>query len=114
MALFIIILRYSYSPQGRQKMMGGASRKVFIVQGKWTPFGKFGGSLAGITPVTKINPETLDQVIFATALEHQLGAPGIKITLILARLLQHFKKSYDISSACIGGGQGIALLIKRV
>lgn len=81
MAFFIIILRYSYSSQGRQKMMGHPSRKVFIVQGKRTPFGKFGGSLGGITPVdlaviavkslleeTKINPETLDQVIFANVI----------------------------------------------
>lgn len=50
----------------------------------------------------------------AVALGHPLGATGIKITLTLARQLQHLKKSYGISSACIGGGQGIALLIKRV
>lgn len=50
----------------------------------------------------------------AVALGHPLGATGIKITLTLARQLQHLGKNYGISSACIGGGQGIALLIKRV
>ena len=50
----------------------------------------------------------------AVALGHPLGATGLKITLTLARQLQHLKKEYGISSACIGGGQGIALLIKRV
>lgn len=58
--------------------MGKTMRKVYIVQGKRTPFGKFGGSLSGITPVElavipskalieelKINPETIDQVLFA-------------------------------------------------
>jgi acetyl-CoA C-acetyltransferase/acetyl-CoA acyltransferase 2 len=50
----------------------------------------------------------------AVALGHPLGATGIKITLTLARQLQHLRKSYGISSACIGGGQGIALLIKRL
>jgi acetyl-CoA acyltransferase 2 len=50
----------------------------------------------------------------AVALGHPLGATGIKITLTLARQLQHLKKEYGISSACIGGGQGIALLIKRI
>jgi acetyl-CoA C-acetyltransferase/acetyl-CoA acyltransferase 2 len=50
----------------------------------------------------------------AVALGHPLGATGIKITLTLARQLQHLQKNYGISSACIGGGQGIALLIKRV
>ncbi len=48
------------------------------------------------------------------ALGHPLGATGLKITLTLARQLQHLKKDLGISSACIGGGQGIALLIKRV
>ncbi len=50
----------------------------------------------------------------AVALGHPLGATGLKITLTLSRQLQHLKKDYGISSACIGGGQGIALLIKRV
>jgi acetyl-CoA C-acetyltransferase/acetyl-CoA acyltransferase 2 len=50
----------------------------------------------------------------AVALGHPLGATGLKITLTLARQLQHYKKTFGISSACIGGGQGIALLIKRV
>jgi acetyl-CoA C-acetyltransferase/acetyl-CoA acyltransferase 2 len=50
----------------------------------------------------------------AVALGHPLGATGIKITLTLARQLQHLRKNYGISSACIGGGQGIALLIKRL
>ncbi len=50
----------------------------------------------------------------AVALGHPLGATGLKISLTLARQLAHFKKSLGISSACIGGGQGIALLMKRL
>jgi acetyl-CoA C-acetyltransferase/acetyl-CoA acyltransferase 2 len=50
----------------------------------------------------------------AVALGHPLGATGIKISLTLARQMQHLKKDWGISSACIGGGQGIALLLKRV
>jgi acetyl-CoA acyltransferase 2 len=50
----------------------------------------------------------------AIALGHPLGATGLKITLTLARQLQHYKKEFGISSACIGGGQGIALMIRRV
>lgn len=50
----------------------------------------------------------------AVALGHPLGATGLKITLTLARQLQHHQKEFGISSACIGGGQGIALLIKRI
>lgn len=50
----------------------------------------------------------------AVALGHPLGATGLKITLTLARQMQHLGKNIGISSACIGGGQGIALLIKKV
>lgn len=50
----------------------------------------------------------------AVALGHPLGATGIKISLTLARQMQHLKKEWGISSACIGGGQGIALLLKKV
>jgi acetyl-CoA C-acetyltransferase/acetyl-CoA acyltransferase 2 len=50
----------------------------------------------------------------AVALGHPLGATGIKISLTLARQLQHFNKNLGIASACIGGGQGIALMIKRI
>lgn len=50
----------------------------------------------------------------AVALGHPLGATGIKITFTLARELKHFNKEFGISSACIGGGQGIALLLRKV
>lgn len=62
----------------------------------------------------EIPPEKLNIWGGAVALGHPLGATGIKITLSLARELQQFKKTMGIASACIGGGQGIALLIKRV
>ncbi|MDO9181464.1 MAG: thiolase family protein [Bacteriovorax sp.] len=50
----------------------------------------------------------------AVALGHPLGASGVRISLTLARQLIHFKKTYGVASACIGGGQGIAILLKRV
>ena len=62
----------------------------------------------------EIAPDKLNIWGGAVALGHPLGATGLKITLTLARQLQHHQKTYGISSACIGGGQGIALLIKKV
>jgi acetyl-CoA acyltransferase 2 len=50
----------------------------------------------------------------AIALGHPLGATGTRITLTLALELKRRNARYGISSACIGGGQGIALLIERV
>lgn len=62
----------------------------------------------------EISPDRLNVWGGAVALGHPLGATGLKITLTLARQLKHYNKKMGISSACIGGGQGIALLIKSV
>jgi len=49
----------------------------------------------------------------AIALGHPLGATGTRLVLTLGRELAARGKKYGIASACIGGGQGIAMLIKR-
>ena len=49
----------------------------------------------------------------AIALGHPLAATGVRLTLTLARELQRSGHRYGISSACVGGGQGIALLIEN-
>ncbi len=50
----------------------------------------------------------------AIALGHPLAATGVRLTLTLARELQRSGLKYGISSACVGGGQGIALLIENM
>lgn len=50
----------------------------------------------------------------AIALGHPLAASGTRITVSLARQLAHYDKEIGIASACIGGGQGIAILLKRI
>ena len=49
----------------------------------------------------------------AIAMGHPLAMTGVRLTITLARELQRRGKRYGISSACIGGGQGIALLIEN-
>jgi len=49
----------------------------------------------------------------AIAIGHPLGATGIRLALTLARELKRSSGRYGIASACIGGGQGIALLIEN-
>ena len=49
----------------------------------------------------------------AIAIGHPLGATGVRITNTLARELEKSNGRYGIASACIGGGQGIAVLIER-
>jgi acetyl-CoA C-acetyltransferase len=49
----------------------------------------------------------------AIALGHPLGATGLRLALTVARELQRSGLRYGIASMCIGGGQGIALLVER-
>lgn len=49
----------------------------------------------------------------AVALGHPLGMSGTRITISLMYELIDRKAKYGIASACIGGGMGIALLIKN-
>ena len=49
----------------------------------------------------------------AIALGHPLAATGVRLTLTLARQMQASGVRYGISSACVGGGQGIALLLEN-
>jgi acetyl-CoA C-acetyltransferase len=48
----------------------------------------------------------------AIALGHPLAATGVRLTVTLARELKRRGLRYGISSACVGGGQGMALLIE--
>ena len=50
----------------------------------------------------------------AVALGHPLAASGTRISLTLARQLKALNKTWGIASACIGGGQGIGILLKKV
>lgn len=50
----------------------------------------------------------------AIALGHPLAASGARITAHLIHALKARKGTYGVGSACIGGGQGIAVLIERL
>jgi len=49
----------------------------------------------------------------AIAIGHPLAATGVRLAVTLSRELQRSGGRYGISSACIGGGQGIALLLEN-
>jgi acetyl-CoA acyltransferase 2 len=50
----------------------------------------------------------------AIALGHPLGASGARITANLVYELRRSSKRIAVGSACIGGGQGIAIVLERV
>ena len=49
----------------------------------------------------------------AIALGHPLAATGVRCTLTVARQLKEIGARWGIASACVGGGQGIALLVEN-
>jgi acetyl-CoA C-acetyltransferase len=50
----------------------------------------------------------------AIALGHPLGASGARLALTAARQLQRTGGRYALVSLCIGGGQGMAVILERV
>jgi acetyl-CoA acetyltransferase family protein len=50
----------------------------------------------------------------AIALGHPLGASGTRILLSVALELRRRKGRYGLATACIGGGQGIAMIIESI
>ena len=50
----------------------------------------------------------------AVGLGHPLAATGSRLTLTLAHTLKREGKKFGIATACIGGGQGIAIILESV
>ena len=50
----------------------------------------------------------------AIALGHPIGASGARIVVTLAHVLKQRQAKNGVAALCIGGGQGIAVLIERV
>jgi len=49
----------------------------------------------------------------AIALGHPLAATGVRLTITVARQINAIGARWGVASACVGGGQGIALLIEN-
>jgi acetyl-CoA C-acetyltransferase len=50
----------------------------------------------------------------AIAIGHPVGASGARIVLTLAYELRRRNKRYGLAALCVGGGQGVAIVIENV
>ena len=50
----------------------------------------------------------------AIALGHPIGASGNRVLVTLLHLLKNKEANYGLASLCIGGGMGVAMVVKRV
>jgi len=73
----------------------------------------FGAQVMACARALGLDEDRLNVNGGAIAIGHPLGATGVRLTTTLARELQRKGLRYGIASACIGGGQGIALLIEN-
>jgi acetyl-CoA acyltransferase len=60
-----------------------------------------------------IAPEKFNIDGGALALGHPLGASGARITGKAASLLKRSGKRFALATMCIGGGQGVAMILEN-
>ena len=74
----------------------------------------FAAQFLSVQKELKLNPEITNVNGGAIAVGHPLGASGTRIMNHLVYELHRRQARYALGSACIGGGQGIAIIIERV
>ncbi len=74
----------------------------------------FAGQILAVIKELEIDTEKLNVNGGAIALGHPLAASGTRLVLTVLYELRRRQKRYGLASACIGGGQGIAMIVERV
>ncbi|MGH9464625.1 MAG: acetyl-CoA C-acyltransferase [Thermoanaerobaculia bacterium] len=72
----------------------------------------FAGQLLAVVRELDLDVDKLNVNGGAIALGHPLGATGTRLTLTLLKELRRRGGGVGVASACIGGGQGIALIVE--
>ena len=74
----------------------------------------FAASTLAVIRELKIPKDKLNVNGGAIAIGHPLGASGARIILSLITTLKRSKKKLGIASLCVGGGQGVAMLVENL
>jgi acetyl-CoA C-acetyltransferase len=61
-----------------------------------------------------INEDKLNVSGGAIALGHPFGMTGARITATLLNNLQTYDKTLGLETMCVGGGQGMAMIVERL
>jgi acetyl-CoA C-acetyltransferase len=73
----------------------------------------FGAQCLAVARELKLDEAKLNINGGAIAIGHPLAATGVRLALTCLKTLHRDDKQFGIVSACIGGGQGIAMLLER-
>ncbi len=60
----------------------------------------------------RLQPESVNVSGGAVALGHPIGASGARVLVTLVHALRRTKKEHGVASLCIGGGMGIAIVVR--
>jgi acetyl-CoA acetyltransferase family protein len=74
----------------------------------------FAGQILGVIKELGVDRAKLNVNGGAIALGHPLGSSGARLTLTLLKELRRRGKRWGLASACIGGGQGIAVVVEAL
>jgi len=74
----------------------------------------FGSQYCAVEKELGLDREKTNTSGGAIALSHPLGASGARITVHLLHELKRQGKRYGLGTACIGGGQGIAMVVEAL
>jgi acetyl-CoA acyltransferase 2 len=80
--------------------------------GLWEINEAFAGQILGVIRELGLDREKLNVNGGAIALGHPLAATGTRCTLTLLKEMRRRGVRYGVAGACIGGGQGIALVLE--
>jgi acetyl-CoA C-acetyltransferase len=72
----------------------------------------FAGQILAVVKELNLDVDKLNVNGGAIALGHPLGASGSRILLTLMKELRRRGGGVGVASACIGGGQGIAMIVE--
>lgn len=78
-------------------------------------------SIGVVEELAQMNEMTADEIYERTnlnggaiALGHPIGASGNRVLVTLLHLLKNKEANYGLASLCIGGGMGVAMVVKKV
>jgi acetyl-CoA C-acetyltransferase len=70
--------------------------------------------LGVLAELPELDPAKVNLRGGAIAIGHPIGASGTRILVTLLHLLQAQNKKIGLAALCIGGGQGVAMLVERL
>jgi acetyl-CoA C-acetyltransferase len=71
-------------------------------------------SLGVLHDLPELDPAKVNPRGGAIAIGHPIGASGARILVTLLHTLQDENKRFGLAALCVGGGQGVAMLVERL